>query len=89
VHLHNLDVWIIDALRETPHPSHFTLQEALDHVALLKPNLAILTNLHTDLDYSTLAARLPEGVIPAYDGMQFTSDIRSGAVVHEQTGAAG
>ena len=74
-HLRGLDVWIIDALRETPHPSHFTLQEALDHVALLKPKLAILTNLHTDLDYAALEARLPDGVVPAYDGLQFTAGV--------------
>ena len=86
-HLHNLEVWIIDALREAPHPSHFTLQEALDHVGLLKPNLAILTNLHTDLDYSVLAARLPEGVIPAYDGLQFTSQMRDGTILNERGGA--
>ena len=80
-HLHNLDVWIIDALREAPHPSHFTLQEALDHVGLLKPRLAILTNLHTDLDYSALAARLRDGVIPAYDGLHFTSELSDGSAV--------
>ncbi|ABS69610.1 beta-lactamase domain protein [Xanthobacter versatilis] len=72
-HLHNLDVWVIDALRETPHPSHFTLQEALDHVALMKPKRTILTNLHTDLDYAALEARLPDGIVPAYDGLKFES----------------
>ncbi|MEP9353408.1 MBL fold metallo-hydrolase [Xanthobacter sp. KR7-65] len=74
-HLHGLDVWVIDALRETPHPSHFTLQEALDHVARLRPRRAILTNLHTDLDYSVLASSLPDGVVPAYDGLSFQSDL--------------
>ncbi|MFG1241840.1 MBL fold metallo-hydrolase [Xanthobacter sp. V7C-4] len=72
-HLHNLDVWVIDALRETPHPSHFTLQEALDHVAFMKPKRTILTNLHTDLDYAALEARLPDGIVPAYDGLKFES----------------
>ncbi len=70
-HLRGLDIWILDALRDTPHPTHFTVQEALDHIALLKPRRSILTNLHTDLDYAELAARLPEGVVPAYDMMQF------------------
>lgn len=76
--LHNLDVFIIDALRETPHPSHFTLREALDHVAMLRPRRAILTNLHTDLDYAMLERTLPEGVVPAFDGMQFQSVLHSG-----------
>ncbi|GGF60068.1 phosphoribosyl 1,2-cyclic phosphodiesterase [Azorhizobium oxalatiphilum] len=70
-HIENLDVWILDALRETPHPSHFSLSEALDHIDRLRPARAILTNLHTDLDYRTLAERLPDGIVPAYDGMTF------------------
>ncbi|WP_454916672.1 MBL fold metallo-hydrolase [Xanthobacter sediminis] len=70
--LRHLDVWIIDALREDPHPSHFTVSEALEHIAALKPRHAILTDLHTDLDYASLNRRLPSGVEPAYDGLSFT-----------------
>lgn len=72
LYLKNLDVWIIDALRETPHPSHFTVKEALDHVALLKPRRAILTNLHTDLDYGCLERTLPGDIEPAFDGLCFS-----------------
>jgi phosphoribosyl 1,2-cyclic phosphate phosphodiesterase len=68
-----LDVWIVDALRKAPHPSHFNLDEALDWIARVKPKRAILTNLHSDMDYATLRAILPSGVEPAYDGMTFTS----------------
>lgn len=68
-HLRGLDLWIIDALRPTPHPSHFSLQEALDWIDALKPARAILTNLHTDLDYDRLASELPSHIVPAYDGM--------------------
>ena len=46
-----LDVWIVDALRKSPHPSHFNLDEALDWIERIKPKRAILTNLHTDMDY--------------------------------------
>ena len=67
--LRGLDVWIVDALRTTPHPSHFSLQEALDWIEALKPGRAILTNLHTDLDYDSLVRDLPANVVPAYDGM--------------------
>jgi phosphoribosyl 1,2-cyclic phosphate phosphodiesterase len=66
-----LDVWIVDALRRPPHPSHFNLDEALDWIARVKPKRAILTNLHSDMDYATLRASLPAGVEPAYDGMTF------------------
>ena len=67
-----LDVWIVDALRKAPHPSHFNLDEALEWIARVKPKRAILTNLHSDMDYATLCASLPPGVEPAYDGMMFT-----------------
>jgi phosphoribosyl 1,2-cyclic phosphate phosphodiesterase len=68
--LENLDIWIIDALRYRSHPSHFSLEEALSWVDTMRPRRAILTNLHTDLDYETLRAKLPPNVTPAYDGMR-------------------
>ncbi len=66
-----LDVWIVDALRKTPHPSHFNLEEALSWIERIKPKRAILTNLHSDMDYEALRASLPSNVEPAYDRMQF------------------
>ena len=69
-HLRDLDVWIIDALRRTPHPTHFSLSDALSWIERMKPRHAVLTNLHTDLDYATLLRELPAGVEPAYDGMR-------------------
>jgi phosphoribosyl 1,2-cyclic phosphate phosphodiesterase len=70
--LRGLDLLIIDALRDTPHPTHFSVSEALALIAEVEPRRAVLTNLHTDLDYASLAARLPEGVVPAYDGMSLS-----------------
>jgi phosphoribosyl 1,2-cyclic phosphate phosphodiesterase len=67
--LTGLDVWIVDALRYRPHPSHFSLDDALRWIARLKPRRAILTNLHADLDYDALRTKLPPGVEPAYDGI--------------------
>jgi phosphoribosyl 1,2-cyclic phosphate phosphodiesterase len=69
-HLEGLDVWIIDALRYAPHPSHLSLDEALAWIERLRPRRAVLTNLHTDLDYETLRKRLPDHIEPAYDGMR-------------------
>src|SRR5690348_8649064 len=69
--LANLELWIVDALRKTPHPSHFNLDEALAWIARIKPKRAILTNLHTDMDYASLCAELPPGVEPGYDRMSF------------------
>lgn len=71
--LENLDVWIIDALRPRPHPSHFSLEDALGWIERMKPRRAILTNLHTDMDYETLCRTLPPHVVPAYDGMVIES----------------
>jgi phosphoribosyl 1,2-cyclic phosphate phosphodiesterase len=71
--LGGLDVWIVDALRRSPHPSHFHLDEALEWIARVKPKRAILTNLHTDMDYATLRAELPPGVEPGYDRMSFVA----------------
>ena len=67
-----LDLWIVDALRHTPHPSHFSLSQALDWIGRLKPKRAVLTNMHTDLDYDALRETLPAGVEPGYDGMQIS-----------------
>lgn len=68
-HLEGLDVWIVDALRYTPHPSHFHVKRALDWIEKLKPKRAILTHMTSDLDYDRLCRDLPPGVEPAYDGM--------------------
>jgi phosphoribosyl 1,2-cyclic phosphate phosphodiesterase len=68
--LERLDLWIVDALRYTRHPSHFSVAETLDWIARLKPKRAIITNMHSDLDYDRLAREVPAGIVPAYDGMR-------------------
>jgi phosphoribosyl 1,2-cyclic phosphate phosphodiesterase len=67
--LENLDLWIVDALRETPHPSHFSVKEALEHIARLKVKRAVLTHMTGDLDYEALRRVLPAHIEPAYDNM--------------------
>ncbi len=67
--LAGVEVFIVDALRDTPHPTHAHLEMALDWIAELKPARGVLTNMHSDLDYQDLRRRLPAGVEPAYDGM--------------------
>lgn len=71
--LDGLRLWIVDALRYKPHPTHANVETALAWIARLKPRRAVLTNLHVDLDYRRLAAELPPGVEPAYDG--WTADL--------------
>jgi phosphoribosyl 1,2-cyclic phosphate phosphodiesterase len=72
--LENLDLWIVDALRYKPHPTHFSLTETLDWIARMKPRRAILTNLHTDLDFEVLRRQLPPNVEPAFDGMRIVAE---------------
>ena len=59
--LQDLDVWILDALRYTPHPSHLSVEQALAFIARVKPKRAVLTHMHVDLDYETLRRELPDG----------------------------
>ena len=71
-HFENVQTLILDALRYTRHPTHLSIDEALVMVARFQPRLAVLTNLHSDIDYRTIAARLPDGVMPAHDGLVLT-----------------
>lgn len=71
--LSGLDTLIVDALRYNSHPTHLNVEEALDFIREVKPANAVLTNMHSDLDYRTLEAMLPEHVTPGYDGLQITA----------------
>lgn len=62
------DLWIVDALRYHPHPTHAHLDKTLGWIADAGVKRAILTNLHIDMDYETLNKRLPAGVEAGFDG---------------------
>jgi len=68
--LRDLDLWVLDALRPTPHPSHLSLPQALEAIERFRPRQAILTNLHIDLDYDQTEGLTPAHVHPAYDGLK-------------------
>lgn len=74
-HLKNLDVWVLDALRRTPHPTHAHLDRALEWLARAQPRHGVLTNMHVDLDYAAVEAETPDHITPAYDGMVITQPI--------------
>ncbi|MES2755536.1 MAG: MBL fold metallo-hydrolase [Pseudomonadota bacterium] len=65
-----LDVWVVDALRRAPHPSHPTLDQALGWIARLAPRRAVLTHMDQSMDYASLVEMLPAGVEPGYDGLE-------------------
>tara|TARA_Y100000590_G_scaffold180212_1_gene205391 strand:- start:2206 stop:2979 length:774 start_codon:yes stop_codon:yes gene_type:complete len=68
--IYKIKYFIIDCLREEPHPSHYNLDKILELTKELKPYKTILTNLHSSLDYEKIKKKLPKSIIPAYDGMK-------------------
>jgi phosphoribosyl 1,2-cyclic phosphate phosphodiesterase len=67
--LDGLDTLILGALRDEPHPTHFTVAEALAAIARLAPRRAYLTHMTHELGHAATSARLPAGVELAYDGL--------------------
>jgi phosphoribosyl 1,2-cyclic phosphate phosphodiesterase len=68
-YLEGLDLWILDALRYDPHPTHPHLERSLSWIEKFAPKRAILTHMNWDMDYETLCCSLPKGVEPGYDGL--------------------
>ena len=66
----SLDLWVVDALRHAPHPTHANLAITLGAIERLKPTRAILTHMDQSMDYATLSAELPAGVAPGHDGLE-------------------
>lgn len=67
--LEGVEVLVLDALRHAPHPTHFTVAQALDVVARLRPERALLTHIAHDLRHAETSLTLPPGVELAYDGL--------------------
>ena len=70
--LEGLDVLVIDALRDRPHPTHFTLDEAIDAARQIGARQTYFTHMCHDLPHAATSARLPEGMQLAYDGLVVT-----------------
>jgi len=66
--LQGLDLWVVDALRREPHPTHSHVDLTLDWIARAAPREAWLTHMDNSLDHDDLAGTLPPGVTPGYDG---------------------
>ena len=65
----DLDVWVVDALRRRPHPTHMELPAVLGWVDRLRPGRTALIHMDHSMDYASLVAELPKGVEPGYDGL--------------------
>ena len=77
--VHGCDLWIVDALRWTPHPTHAHVDKTLDWIARAQVKRAVLTNLHLDLDYNALKAAVPAHVDVAWDGWSTRLSLEDGA----------
>jgi phosphoribosyl 1,2-cyclic phosphate phosphodiesterase len=64
-----VELWIVDCMRKTPHPTHSHLAKTLGWIARVQPRRAVLTHMDQSLDYAALAAELPKGVEPGQDGL--------------------
>lgn len=67
---HGTDLWVVDALRRRPHPTHPHLALALEWIGTVRPGRAILTHMDNSMDYRTLRDELPDGVEPGFDGLE-------------------
>lgn len=72
--LENLDVLILDALRYRHHPTHLTVDQALEIIDRVAPRRAYLTHIAHDIAHADLAAKLPQNVKLAYDGLEISLD---------------
>lgn len=72
--LAGVDTLVINALRERPHPTHLSVEDALAIIDLLKPRQAFLTHISHELSHAAGSALLPAGVALAYDGLMIESD---------------
>jgi len=87
--LDGLDTLVLDALRDEPHTTHFTVAEAVETIARLAPRRAYLTHMTHDLGYAETNARLPAGVELAYDGLALDVDVEvaeASEVTQERSG---
>ncbi len=72
--LAGIEVWLVDALRDKPHPTHSHLERTLEWIDIVKPGRAFLTHMAHDADYDEWVRRLPDHVRPAYDGLMIELD---------------
>jgi phosphoribosyl 1,2-cyclic phosphate phosphodiesterase len=67
--LERLDLLVLDALRDRPHPTHYTVEQAVEATRRIAPRRALFTHMCHDLAHAATCARLPEGMALAYDGL--------------------
>jgi len=74
--LRDLDVLVLDGLRYTPHPTHFNVEQAIEAARQIGAKKTYLTHIAHELMHARLAAELPSGIEPAYDGLRVVVPVR-------------
>jgi phosphoribosyl 1,2-cyclic phosphate phosphodiesterase len=67
--LTGLDLWVVDALRRHPHPTHSHLSQTLEWIETYRPKRSVLTHMDQTMDYARLLSELPETIVPGHDGL--------------------
>lgn len=65
-----VDLWIVDCLRQEPHPTHPNVAQVMEWIAELEPVRSVFTHMDLTMDYRQLRAMLPDDIMPGYDGME-------------------
>ena len=68
-----VDILVTDCLRREPHPTHASLATALEFAERSRARITVLTHLDKSMDYATLSAEVPAGVVVGYDGMELVA----------------
>ena len=84
--LQNLDVLVIDALRYRHHPTHMTVDQALEVIDEVKPKRAYLTHIAHDIQHADLEPKLPEHVFLAFDGLTVEAPVTAATAPDESAG---
>jgi phosphoribosyl 1,2-cyclic phosphate phosphodiesterase len=75
--LGGLDVLILDALRGTPHVTHFSIDEAVAVAQRLAPRQTYLTHMSHNLEHDATNRALPDGIELAYDGLRVPLSVKA------------
>jgi phosphoribosyl 1,2-cyclic phosphate phosphodiesterase len=68
--LENLDIILLDCLREHAHPTHINIEQSLAYIGRIKAKKSYMIHMTHDLEYNFLSSKLPKGVFVGHDGLK-------------------
>ena len=72
--LQDLDILLLDCLRETSHPTHINIEQSLSYISRIQAKQSYMIHMTHELEYASLAKKLPKGVFVGYDGLKLRVD---------------